>query len=146
MTQKGGIVYVDYAHTPDALKTVLHTMRNHSKKNLNVLIGCGGNRDAGKRPIMGKIACDYADNAYITDDNPRNENPANIRRDMMVGAVDGIEIDGRENAIMQSVKELEQGDILIVAGKGHEQGQIVGDKILPFDDSKIIRKAILENS
>ena len=95
---------------------------------------------------MGKIACDYADNAYITDDNPRNEKPANIRRDMMVGAVDGIEIDGRENAIMQSVKELEQGDILIVAGKGHEQGQIVGDKILPFDDSKIIRKAILENS
>ena len=146
MTQKGGIVYVDYAHTPDALKTVLQTMRNHSKKKLNVLIGCGGNRDAGKRPIMGKIACDYADNAYITDDNPRNEKPANIRRDMMVGAVDGIEIDGRENAIMKSVKELEQGDILIVAGKGHEQGQIVGDKILPFDDSKIIRKAILENS
>jgi len=145
MTQKGGIVYVDYAHTPDALKAVLQTMRNHSKKKLNVLIGCGGNRDTGKRPIMGKIACDYADNVYITDDNPRNEKPDNIRRDVMVGAISGIEINGRENAIMQSIKELKQGDVLIVAGKGHEQGQIIGDKILPFDDSEIIRRAILEN-
>ncbi|MGB1360590.1 MAG: UDP-N-acetylmuramoyl-L-alanyl-D-glutamate--2,6-diaminopimelate ligase [Alphaproteobacteria bacterium] len=145
MTATGGTVYVDYAHTPDALETVLNTMKPHAKNKLNVIIGCGGDRDKGKRPIMGRVACETADIAYITDDNPRTENPSDIRADMMVGATTGIEIDGRENAIFQAVKDLNAGDILIVAGKGHEQGQIVGDKVLPFDDAKVIRKAIAES-
>ena len=146
MTATGGMIYVDYAHTPDALESVLKTMRVHSKNKLNVIIGCGGDRDTGKRPIMGKIAVDNADTAYITDDNPRTEDPAKIRTDMMAGATTGIEIEGRENAIFKAVSDLGAGDVLIVAGKGHETGQIIGDTVHPFDDCEVVKKAIAECS
>ncbi|MFZ1990463.1 MAG: UDP-N-acetylmuramoyl-L-alanyl-D-glutamate--2,6-diaminopimelate ligase [Alphaproteobacteria bacterium] len=138
-------VYVDYAHTPDALRTVLEALRPHTKHRLHVVVGCGGDRDAGKRPLMGMLAAALADHTIITDDNPRSEVPAEIRREILEGVPDGTnveEIGDRAKAIAAAVNALEPGDSLVIAGKGHETGQIVGKVTLPFDDADVARAAI----
>jgi len=138
----GARIYVDYAHTPDALEVVLSAIRPHVSSKLSVVFGCGGDRDKGKRPLMGGIAAKLADRVYITDDNPRSEDAAVIRDEIMSACPDAREITGRAEAIAEAVNDLEKGDILLVAGKGHEQGQIIGDHIRPFDDRSEIRSAI----
>ncbi len=142
---KGGAVYVDYAHTPDALENILKALRPHTHGRLLCIIGCGGDRDARKRPIMGKIAATRADLAIITDDNPRSEDPAPIRRAMMAGAqgAENIrEIGDRREAIRWAINEMKEGDVLVIAGKGHEQGQIIGDTVEPFDDVTEAKQAM----
>ena len=141
-TAAGGHVYVDYAHTPDALATVLAALRPHTRGQLSVIVGCGGDRDRGKRPQMGAIAVRLADRAYITDDNPRSEDPAAIRREMLAAAPGAEEIGDRGAAIATAVAALGSGDVLVIAGKGHETGQIVGGQVLPFDDRDVARTAI----
>ncbi len=138
----GGVILVDYAHTPDALRTVLAAVRPHVKNRLLVVFGCGGDRDAGKRSQMGKIAAECADLAFITDDNPRSENAAAIRAEIMLGCPDAREIGDRRDAIAAAITSMAEGDILVVAGKGHEQGQIVGDTVLPFEDAAVIRDIV----
>lgn len=138
----GGEVYVDYAHTPDGLETVLKALRPHATGRLVVVFGCGGDRDKGKRPIMGEIAQRLADLAIVTDDNPRSEDPAEIRRQVLAGAPDAREIGDRRAAIREAVAGLRQGDVLVVAGKGHEQGQIVGETVYPFDDATEVAHAL----
>jgi UDP-N-acetylmuramoyl-L-alanyl-D-glutamate--2,6-diaminopimelate ligase len=142
---------VDYAHTPDALDNILHALRHHTAGKLVALVGCGGDRDAGKRPIMGRIAADLADIAIITDDNPRTENADSIRAQMLADMpvhakenVDFFNIAGRRNAIEQAVSLLQSGDVLVVAGKGHEQGQIIGSIVEPFSDVEEVEKAIIK--
>lgn len=139
---EGAAVYVDYAHKPGAIEAVLNTLRPHTQGRLVCLFGCGGNRDAGKREIMGRIATGLADTVIVTDDNPRDENPRAIRKAILEGAPDAIEIAGRDDAIRYAVDSLHAGDVLVIAGKGHEQGQIVGGKVFPFDDVKEAKKAI----
>jgi len=132
---KGAAVYVDYAHTPDALERVLEALRPHTQKRLICIFGCGGDRDPGKRPIMGEIAANDSDLAIITDDNPRSENPATIRAAIREGAgPDAKEIGDRREAIQWAIEELQAGDVLVIAGKGHEHGQIFADRTDPFDD------------
>jgi UDP-N-acetylmuramoyl-L-alanyl-D-glutamate--2,6-diaminopimelate ligase len=131
---RGGEAYVDYAHTPDGLETVLKALRPHVRGKLIVVFGAGGDRDRGKRPQMGRIAAELADLAIVTDDNPRSETPAAIRAEILAGAEGLKEIGDRRQAIGAAVGELSEGDILVVAGKGHEQGQIVGGVTHPFDD------------
>ena len=138
----GASVYVDYAHKPDALATVLKALKPHVEGRLVVVFGCGGDRDAGKRPIMGKIATDLADRVIVTDDNPRSEDPATIRAQILAAAPGAAEISPREDAIREAVTGLEVGDVLVIAGKGHERGQIVGDTVLPFDDFEQARAAL----
>lgn len=139
---QGGEAYVDYAHTPDGLETVLKALRPHTAGKLIVVFGAGGDRDRGKRPIMGAIAARLADVAIVTDDNPRSEEPAAIRAEIRSGAPDAIEIGDRKAAIAAAVARLRQGDVLIVAGKGHEQGQIVGETVYPFDDAAEVARAL----
>ncbi len=136
----GGAIVVDYAHTPDALATVLTALRPHAHGRLAVLFGCGGDRDAGKRPLMGEVATRLADRVYVTDDNPRTEEPAAIRRAILAAAPDAIEIGDRREAIATAVAALEPGDFLVIAGKGHETGQIIGTETYPFDDAAIARE------
>ncbi len=138
----GAAVYVDYAHTPDALSTVLAALRPHATGKLHVVFGCGGDRDRGKRPIMGRIAADLADCVIVTDDNPRSENPAAIRREVLEGCTGAADIGDRGEAIFRAMKALKQGDVLCVAGKGHEQGQTIGDKVIPFDDATCVRRCV----
>ena len=138
----GGVILVDYAHTPDALHTVLMAVRAHVKNHLLVVFGCGGDRDAGKRSQMGKVAAEHADLVYVTDDNPRGENAASIRAEIMLGCPDAREIGDRRDAIAAATAAMTEGDILVVAGKGHEQGQIVGDTVLPFDDAAVVRDIV----
>lgn len=139
----GGLVVVDYAHKPDALAAVLKTLRPYASGRLLCVFGCGGDRDRGKRPIMGKIAADGADIAILTDDNPRSENPAAIRAEVLAAAPERLrEIGDRAEAIVAGVAELQPGDVLVVAGKGHETGQIIGDRTLPFSDHAVVREAI----
>lgn len=138
----GAAVYVDYAHTPDALENILAALRPHTAGRLVCLVGCGGDRDPGKRPIMGGIAARLADIAIITDDNPRSEEPAKIRAAMMAAAPGAKEIGGRREAIRWAMAQLHEGDVLVLAGKGHEQGQIIGSRVEPFDDIDEARKAI----
>lgn len=134
-TRKNGAqVFVDYSHTPDSLKTALTALRPHVMGRLLVVFGAGGDRDKGKRPLMGKAASYFADLVFVTDDNPRSENPADIRAEVMAGCPDAIEIGDRAEAILRAVDALQPGDTLLIAGKGHETGQVVGDDILPFDD------------
>jgi UDP-N-acetylmuramoyl-L-alanyl-D-glutamate--2,6-diaminopimelate ligase len=132
--RQGGEAYVDYAHTPDGLETVLTALRPHVRGKLIVVFGAGGDRDRTKRPLMGKIAADLADVAIVTDDNPRSENPAAIRAEVMTGARNLKEIGDRREAIRAAVAQLSEGDILVVAGKGHEQGQTIAGVVHPFDD------------
>jgi UDP-N-acetylmuramoyl-L-alanyl-D-glutamate--2,6-diaminopimelate ligase len=141
-TPAGGEVYVDYAHTPDALQTVLQALRPHASARLHVLFGCGGDRDPGKRPMMGEIAARLADAVIVTDDNPRSEDPATIRRAILAAAPRAEEIGDRGEAIARAVATLSAGDVLVIAGKGHESGQIVGDRVLPFDDRDVARRSI----
>jgi UDP-N-acetylmuramoyl-L-alanyl-D-glutamate--2,6-diaminopimelate ligase len=137
-------VYVDYAHKPDALVAVLEALRPHTKGRLIVAFGCGGDRDPGKRPIMGEIATRLADRVIVTDDNPRTEDAATIRAAVMAGAPGAVEIGDRAEAIAAGIRELKAGDIFVVAGKGHEQGQIVGKTVRPFDDADVVRAAVAE--
>lgn len=143
-TFAGAQVFVDYAHTPDALETVLTALRPHAGNRLVVIFGCGGDRDSGKRPIMGEIAARLADDVIVTDDNPRGEDPAAIRRAVLAAAPTAREIAGRGEAIRAAVAELAPGDLLLIAGKGHETGQIVGETTLPFDDTAVARDAIAQ--
>ena len=138
----GGGIVVDYAHTPDALATVLTTLRPHAPGRLIALFGCGGDRDAGKRPLMGRVAARLADRVYVTDDNPRNESPAEIRRAILSAAPDAIEIADRHHAIAAAIADTRPGDLLVIAGKGHETGQIVGHETHPFDDAEIVREIV----
>ncbi|MCA0928959.1 UDP-N-acetylmuramoyl-L-alanyl-D-glutamate--2,6-diaminopimelate ligase [Ruegeria profundi] len=132
--QNGATVFVDYAHTPDAVATALKAMRPHVMGRLIAIVGAGGDRDATKRPLMGKAAADHADVVFVTDDNPRSEDPATIRAAVLLGAPDATEVGDRAEAILRGVDALQPGDALLIAGKGHETGQIVGDQVLPFDD------------
>jgi len=140
----GAICIVDYAHKPDALAHVLDALRPFTKGRLVCIVGCGGDRDRGKRPLMGQIAAEKADLVIVTDDNPRSEDPAAIRAEVLKGAPGAREIGDRALAIRTAVKELQRGDILVVAGKGHETGQIIGDRTLPFSDHDEVRAAIAE--
>ncbi len=135
-------IYVDFAHTPDALEAVLKALRPHTQGRLICLFGCGGDRDAGKRPLMAKIVAEYTDHGIITDDNPRSENPATIRAQALAAAPTLENIGGRAEAIQHGINMAKQGDILVIAGKGHEQGQIFKDYTEPFDDADEARKAI----
>jgi UDP-N-acetylmuramoyl-L-alanyl-D-glutamate--2,6-diaminopimelate ligase len=139
---KGGPIFVDYAHTPDALETVLAEVRPSVAGRLFVVFGCGGDRDRDKRARMGAIAAHLADRVFVTDDNPRGEDAAEIRAEIMVGCPDASNVGGRAEAIRAAVAEMAEGDVLVVAGKGHEQGQIVGDRVLPFDDGEQVRRAV----
>jgi UDP-N-acetylmuramoyl-L-alanyl-D-glutamate--2,6-diaminopimelate ligase len=138
----GASVFVDYAHTPDALETVLKAARPHTTQRLSVVFGCGGDRDRGKRPLMGEVATKLADRVFVTDDNPRSEDAATIRAAIMAAAKGATEIGDRRAAIFAAVKELQAGDLLLIAGKGHEQGQIVGGEVRPFDDLLVAREAV----
>ncbi len=133
-TPNGARIFVDYAHTPDALERVLCSLRPHTKNKLCCLFGCGGNRDTGKRPQMGEIANRLADKVYITDDNPRNEEPALIRQAIQQACPKGKSFNNRQQAICQAISELEKGDILVLAGKGHESGQTIQNITYPFND------------
>lgn len=140
----GGRVFVDYAHTPDALESCLRALRPHARNHLTVVFGCGGDRDRGKRPVMGRIACAFADRVIVTDDNPRYEDPARIRTEVMAGCDRAVEVPGRAEAIELAVAGLGDGDVLLIAGKGHESNQIVGDQLLPFDDAKAAQRVAEE--
>ncbi len=139
---KGAPVFVDYAHTPDALENAIAALRPYATGRLAVVFGCGGDRDRGKRPQMGAIAAKLADIAYVTDDNPRSEDPAWIREEIAAACPGGIEIGGRAEAIRAAVDALEAGDVLLVAGKGHEEGQIIGKTVIPFSDHEAVRAAL----
>jgi len=141
-TRHGARIYVDYAHKPDALENVLKTLRSVTTGRLIVVFGCGGDRDKGKRPLMGEIAAKFADMTIITDDNPRSEDPATIRHQILRASRNALEIAGRSQAIHRAVAMLNQGDTLVVAGKGHEQGQIIGSEIHPFSDHGEIQAAL----
>lgn len=138
---KGGSVYVDYAHTPDALGTILQAVRPHTQNKLWVVFGCGGDRDKGKRPEMGSLAARHADKVIVTDDNPRSEDPAVIRAEILGAVPEAEEFADRGEAIAYAMAELGAGDVLVIAGKGHESGQIVGEHVLPFDDRDVARAA-----
>lgn len=141
---QGAAIYVDYAHTPDALSAALSSVRHHVSAESRVLLvfGCGGDRDAGKRPQMGAIAAGAADQIFVTDDNPRFENPSAIRQDVMQACPGALEFDDRRAAIAAAMDAARDGDIVLVAGKGHEQGQIIKDTILPFDDVSVVGEHI----
>ncbi len=140
--KRGAPVFVDYAHKPDALEKTLAALRPFVPGRLVVVFGCGGDRDAGKRPMMGAIAARGADVVIVTDDNPRSEDPAAIRAAILAAAPGGREIADRGEAIRAAIATLGEGDALVIAGKGHEAGQIVGDSTLPFSDAEAARAAL----
>jgi UDP-N-acetylmuramoyl-L-alanyl-D-glutamate--2,6-diaminopimelate ligase len=138
---RGGVpVYIDYAHTPDAIEAAIAALRPHVQGRLITVFGAGGDRDQGKRPEMGRVATALSDVVIVTDDNPRSEDPARIRADVMAGASGATEVAGRREAIAEAIRIARDGDIVLVAGKGHETGQIIGDKVLPFDDALVARE------
>jgi UDP-N-acetylmuramoyl-L-alanyl-D-glutamate--2,6-diaminopimelate ligase len=136
----GAAVYVDYAHTPDALARLLAALRPHTTGRLHVLFGAGGDRDPGKRPLMGRAAADAADTVWVTDDNPRSEDPGTIRAAVLAGAPGAIDAGSREAAIAAALSDLRPGDVLAVAGKGHESGQEIAGIVHPFDDAEVVRR------
>jgi len=142
----GAPIFVDYAHKPDALAKALEALRPYVQRRLVVVFGCGGDRDKGKRPMMGAIAVDKADRVIVTDDNPRSENPAAIRAAILAAAPGASEIGDRGEAIRQAVAGLSKGDVLLIAGKGHESGQIIGDRVLPFTDHAAVKAALEEKA
>jgi UDP-N-acetylmuramoyl-L-alanyl-D-glutamate--2,6-diaminopimelate ligase len=142
----GAPVFVDYAHKPDALAKALQALRPYAKRKLVVVFGAGGDRDAGKRPLMGEIAAENADTVIVTDDNPRSEDPATIRAAILAAAKGATEIGDRAEAIRAAVQRLEPGDALLIAGKGHETGQIVGSQTLPFSDHEAAQAALGNSS
>jgi UDP-N-acetylmuramoyl-L-alanyl-D-glutamate--2,6-diaminopimelate ligase len=140
ISRAGVPVYIDYAHTPDALEAAIAALRPHVKGQLVTVFGAGGDRDQGKRPQMGAVATRLSDVVIVTDDNPRTEDAARIRAEIMAGAPGATEIGGRREAIAHAIGIAGAGDIILVAGKGHETGQIVGDRVLPFDDALVARE------
>jgi len=140
ISKAGAPIYVDYAHTPDGLRAAIEALRPHATGRLITVFGAGGDRDRGKRPEMGAVAAELSDRVIVTDDNPRSEDAAAIRKDVLAGAPSATEIGGRREAIAAAIGEARSGDIVLLAGKGHEQGQIVGDKVLPFDDVTVARE------
>jgi len=140
ISRAGAPVYVDYAHTPDALEAAIQALKPHVEGRLITVFGAGGDRDQGKRAPMGEVAVRLSDIAIVTDDNPRSEDPARIRADILAGADGAIEVPGRKEAIARALAMAREGDIVLLAGKGHETGQIIGDRILPFDDAEIARE------
>jgi UDP-N-acetylmuramoyl-L-alanyl-D-glutamate--2,6-diaminopimelate ligase len=138
----GAALYVDYAHTPDALQRLLTALRPHTAGRLHVVFGAGGDRDKGKRPLMGEAAARHADVAIVTDDNPRTEDPAAIRAAILAACPGAREIGDRAHAIAEALNSLGPGDVLAVAGKGHEQGQTIGTTVVPFDDVDVIRRLV----
>ncbi len=140
ISRSGAPVYVDYAHTPDAIEAAIQALRPHVDGKLITVVGAGGDRDEGKRPEMGAVAARLSDIVIVTDDNPRTEDPSLIRRALLSGAPDAIEIGDRRGAIAEAIAMAKAGDIVLVAGKGHEQGQIIGDQVLPFDDVSVARE------
>ena len=140
ISRAGAPVYIDYAHTPDAVEAAISALRPHVEGRLITVLGAGGDRDEGKRPEMGAVAARLSDVVIVTDDNPRSEEPAAIRRAMLAGAPDATEIGDRREAIAAAIGMAKSGDIVLVAGKGHEQGQIIGEKVLPFDDVAVARE------
>jgi len=141
---RGAQIFVDYAHKPDALGKALEALRPYAAGDLLVVFGAGGDRDRGKRPLMGAVAAAKADRVIVTDDNPRSEDGAAIRAAIMAAAPGAIEISDRREAIRRAIAELRAGDILLVAGKGHETGQIIGDRIMPFSDHEAVATALKE--
>jgi len=139
-------IFIDYAHTPDALTKALDALRPYVENRLIVVFGCGGDRDKGKRPEMGKVAAARADLAIVTDDNPRSENPAEIREQILAAAPGALEIDDRARAIAEAVGGLKTGDVLLVAGKGHETGQTVGAAVIPFSDHDAVTAALKQEA
>ncbi len=140
ISRSGVPVYIDYAHTPDALEAAISALRPHVDGRLITVFGAGGDRDQGKRPQMGEVATRLSDVVIVTDDNPRSEDPALIRLQIMNGAQGATEVPGRREAIAEAINIAREGDIVLVAGKGHETGQIIGDRILPFDDALVARE------
>jgi len=136
----GAGIYVDYAHTPDALAHLLHSLRPHAQNRLIVVFGAGGDRDRGKRPLMGQVAAELADLAIVTDDNPRSEDPSVIRAAIRAACPDALEIGDRRTAIATALSEARAGDVVVVAGKGHESGQTIAGITTPFDDRAVIRE------
>jgi UDP-N-acetylmuramoyl-L-alanyl-D-glutamate--2,6-diaminopimelate ligase len=141
-THNGAPIFIDYAHKPDALKKALESLRPYARGKLVVVFGAGGDRDTGKRPIMGRIASENADRVIVTDDNPRSESPAAIRAAILAQAPGAVEIGDRAEAIQKSIAALASGDVLLIAGKGHEVGQIIGDRVVPFSDHEAVTSAL----
>jgi len=140
--KNGASIFVDYAHKPDALAKALEALRPYVSGRLVVVFGAGGDRDPGKRPMMGRIAAEKADRVIVTDDNPRSEQPETIRAAILAAAKGARDIGDRAEAIRIGIAGLEPGDALLIAGKGHETGQIVGDKTLPFSDHDAVAAAL----
>ena len=140
ISRAGAPVYVDYAHTPDAIEAAIAALRPHVEGRLITVLGAGGDRDEGKRPEMGEVATRLSDVVIVTDDNPRSEDPGAIRKAVLAGAPGAIEVGDRRAAISEAIAMAKPGDIVLVAGKGHEQGQIIGDQVLPFDDVTVARE------
>ncbi len=140
----GAPIFIDYAHKPDALAKALEALRPYASGRLVVVFGAGGDRDPGKRPMMGEIARMNADHVIVTDDNPRSENPADIRAAILAAAPGAIEIGDRAEAIRDGIMKLKSGDVLLIAGKGHETGQIVGARVLPFSDHDAVATVLKE--
>lgn len=143
-TEAGAGIFVDYAHTPAGLDVLIRAARPHTAGRLVVVFGCGGDRDRGKRPLMGEVAAKHADLVIVTDDNPRSEDPAFIRSEVLAGVPNGLEIGDRGEAIRRAIKDLRKGDTLLIAGKGHETGQIIGDTVVPFSDQETALAALGE--
>ena len=141
-THNGAPIFIDYAHKPDALAKALQALRPYASGKLIVVFGAGGDRDTGKRPIMGRIAAENADRVIVTDDNPRSESPAAIRAAILAESPGATEIGDRAEAIRTSIAALTSGDVLLIAGKGHETGQIVGGTVLPFSDHEAVAAAL----
>jgi UDP-N-acetylmuramoyl-L-alanyl-D-glutamate--2,6-diaminopimelate ligase len=140
ISRAGAPVYVDYAHTPDALEAAIAALRPHVEGRLITVFGAGGDRDTGKRRPMGEVAARLSDIVIVTDDNPRGEDPAAIRSAVLAGAPGAREIDGRRQAIAEAIRLGGPKDIILLAGKGHETGQIIGDQVYPFDDAEVARE------
>jgi UDP-N-acetylmuramoyl-L-alanyl-D-glutamate--2,6-diaminopimelate ligase len=141
-TKNGAPIFIDYAHKPDALAKALGALRPYASGKLVVVFGAGGDRDAGKRPIMGRIAAEKADRVIVTDDNPRSEQASAIRAAILAAAPGAAEIGDRAEAIRTAIAALKAGDVLLVAGKGHEVGQIIGDRTVPFSDHEAVAAAL----
>jgi len=142
----GAPIFIDYAHTPDALAKALDALRPYVKSRLLVVFGCGGDRDRGKRPEMGAVAQTKADVVVVTDDNPRSEEPSAIRRAILASAPSASEVADRGTAVARAVAQLRPGDVLLVAGKGHESGQIVGQTVIPYSDHDAVAAALQEGA
>jgi UDP-N-acetylmuramoyl-L-alanyl-D-glutamate--2,6-diaminopimelate ligase len=140
IARSGAAVYVDYAHTPDAIEAAATALRPHTRGRLVIVIGAGGDRDAGKRPLMGEAATRFADVVIVTDDNPRSESASAIRAAILEAAPAAQDIADRRAAIAAAIAQSGADDVVLIAGKGHEQGQIVGDQVLPFDDVQVARE------